>query len=123
MDKQFHLTRPCANCPFRNDDQAIELRPGRKRDIIRSLLREEAPTFHCHKTVYRKDGRNHDEEGNYRPTDVAHCPGAIAVLQKLGEETTASRLAMRFNLIGADHYLPAHELTLSGHDLGFADDI
>ena len=84
IDKQLHLTGPCANCPFRNDDQGIELRPGRKRDIIRSLLREETPTFHCHKTVYRKDGRNHDEEGNY---------------------------------------LRAHELTLSGHDLGFADDI
>jgi len=43
--------RPCSNCPFRCDDDAIELRPGRLEGIIAGILRNDMRTFVCHKTL------------------------------------------------------------------------
>lgn len=117
LKRQFALNKPCSQCPFRNDDQAIALDPGRRQEIIQSLLTGQAPTFHCHKTVYRSDNRNHDDDGNYRPIDVQHCPGAIAVVQKAGGQTTAVQLAERFGIIQTDHYEAANPLTLNPESL------
>ncbi|KRW83706.1 hypothetical protein [Marinobacter sp. P4B1] len=117
-EKQFALRRPCANCPFRNDDQAIELMPGRREQIIQDLLTGAAGTFHCHRTVYRSDSRNHDEEGNYRPVDVCHCPGAAAMTQKVGgRDMTLVQIAKRLRMIGLDHYDDALPLTIEPDEL------
>lgn len=117
-DKSFALTKPCANCPFRNDGQAIDLMPGRREQIIQDLLSGEAGTFHCHKTVYRSDNRNHDDEGNYRPVDVCHCPGAAAVTWKVGgRDMTMVQIAKRLRMIGVDHYDEALALTIEPGDL------
>lgn len=117
MKKQFSLTKPCANCPFRNDEQAIELEVGRKEQIIEELLSGVAPTFHCHKTVYRKDGRNFDDEDNYRPVDVCHCPGAAAVSKKYGRDTAMVQVATRLGYIRHDHYDEALPLTIGKMEL------
>lgn len=117
LKRQFALTRPCAECPFRNDDKAIKLDPGRKRGLIQGLLTGQTSTFHCHKTVYRSDGRNHDEQGNFHPVDVQHCPGAISVTRKAGGETTAAQLAVRLGVIQVEHYDAADSLTLSPDEL------
>ena len=38
MEKQFSLKKPCSNCPFRNDEDAIDLKIDRKEQIIEELL-------------------------------------------------------------------------------------
>lgn len=117
MKSQFKLTKPCPNCPFRRDEKAIELQEGRREQIIEDLLSGESTTFHCHQTVYRDDGRNHDEDGNYGPVDVCHCPGAAAVSRKYGRDTTMVQIASRLGFISSDHYDSAAELTLDPEDL------
>lgn len=117
MKNQFALTKPCANCPFRKDAQAIDLMPGRREQIIEDLLSGTASTFHCHKTVYREDNRNQDDEGNFQPVDVAHCPGAAAVARKFGRDTTMVQVAGRLGVIPSDHYDQAIRNTLNVDDL------
>jgi len=114
---QFDLRKPCANCPFRNDSKAIDLQPGRREQIIEDLLSGKQTTFHCHKTVYREDGRNHDEDGNYVPADVCQCPGAMAVARKFGRDTVMVQVATRLGAIPHDHYDDALPLTLEPEDL------
>lgn len=118
MDNLFALTKPCANCPFRNDSAAIELAPGRKEEIIEGLLSGEHNTFPCHKTVYRGDGRNHDDDGNYRPVDVCQCPGAAAVARKFGRDIVMVQVATRLGEISPDHYDSAMVTTIDPIDLG-----
>lgn len=117
MDKQFSLRRPCANCPFRKDHQAIELAEGRREQIIEGLLNGEAMSFHCHKTVRRGNGVNFDADGNYAPKDVCHCPGAIAVARKFGRDAVSVQLAERLGLIPLDHYDLALEDTVGAEEL------
>jgi len=117
MKNQFAVKKPCANCPFRNDDQAIPLQPGRREGIIEGLLSGEHETFPCHATVYRKDRRNHDEDDNYRPVDVSVCPGAAAVSRKFGRDLTIVQLATRLGMIPYDHYDGALAETLEPEDL------
>ena len=114
---EFKLTKPCANCPFRSDDKAISLAQGRREDIIEGLLLGREPTFHCHKTVYRSDGRNHDDSGEFRPVDVCHCPGAAAVTRKFGRDTVVVQIASRMGLIPAEHYEEALAGTIAPEDL------
>ncbi len=117
MKNQFAVRKPCANCPFRNDDHAIPLQPGRRESIIEGLLSGQHETFSCHATVYRKDGRNHDENENYRPVDVSVCPGAAAVARKFGRDLTIVQLATRLGFIPYEHYDEALPLTLEPEDL------
>lgn len=117
MEKQFSLQRPCSQCPFRIDGDAVNLSPGRKEQIIEKLLSGEHATFHCHKTVYRSDGRNHDEDGNFIPVDVAHCPGAAAICRKFGRDTTVVQIASRWGYISNEHYDLALNDTLDAEHL------
>jgi hypothetical protein len=117
MYKQFALTKPCANCPFRNDAAAIDLKPGRREQIIKDLLAGKDQTFHCHKTVYRDDNRNHDEEGNYRPLDICQCPDAAAVARKCGRDTVMVQVATRLGVIAQNHYDGAMAVTIQPEDL------
>jgi hypothetical protein len=117
VDKQFSLTKPCANCPFLNDASAIELKPGRREQIIEGLLSGKDQTFHCHKTAYRDDDRNHDDEGNYRPLDICHCPGAAAVARKFGRDTVMVQIATRLGAISPNHYDGATVLTIQPEEL------
>lgn len=117
MKNQFAVKKPCANCPFRKDSKAIELQPGRREQIIEDLLSGKDSTFHCHKTVYRNDGRNHDDEGNYLPVDVSHCPGAAALARKFGRDTVMVQVASRLGAIAHDQYDEALALTLEPEDL------
>jgi hypothetical protein len=116
MLKQFKLNQLCADCPFRKDDKAIKLEPGRIKGIIDSLVTQEVLTFHCHKTVYG-NSCNFDEEGEYTPKDVSHCPGAIAVMKKLGKDTVAVQIAERLNVIPQNHYNKAMEQSIDPEDL------
>lgn len=117
VDKQFSLRKPCSNCPFRNDDHAIELEAGRREEIIEHLLSGAHSTFHCHRTVYRSDGRNHDEEGNYQPVDICQCSGAAAVARKFGRDTVMVQVATRLGTIPPDHYDVALPLTIEPFEL------
>ena len=92
------LKKPCGNCPFRNDEGAIKLAPGRVEDIIQELLTDDWKSFHCHKTVYSQKGGFHDGDGNYLPSgNEKMCAGAMAVLHKLGRPSIGMRIAMVTN--------------------------
>ena len=110
--RQFALTRPCSDCPFRNDGKAIDLQSGRREEIIEALLRGQTSTFHCHKSVYRDDGRNHDEDGEFVPNDVCHCPGAAAVARKCGRDTQMVQIATRLGAISQKHFDEAAAATI-----------
>lgn len=71
--------RPCANCPFRCDDAAIELRPGRVEGIVQDLLESDFRTFSCHKSL---------------DAERMMCAGAVAVLAKLGRLPVIARLGL-----------------------------
>lgn len=117
VEKQFKLRQPCSNCPFIKGSGSIELMPGRRYGIIEDLIKGSSTTFHCHKTVYREDGRNHDAEGNYKPVDIAHCPGAMAVAMKCGATPTVIQIAERFGIISGQHYEDAKSSTLSPEEI------
>lgn len=76
--------RPCANCPFRNDGAAIDLRPGRVEGIVSDLLEDDQRTFVCHKTL--------DKE---RKT----CAGAVGIMHKLGRLPVIARLGLVYDVI------------------------
>lgn len=117
MLNQFNLTLPCGNCPFLNNGKAISLEDGRKEEIITGLLKGLQGSFHCHKTVHRPDGRNFNDDGDYEPVDVSHCPGAAAVSRKFGRDTTMVQIATRLGFIKEDHYDKALSLTIEPEDL------
>lgn len=115
--KTFKLTRLCTNCPFRKDDKAIPLQPGRREGIIEDLLTNKTDHFPCHGTVHRKDGRNFDENERYVANDVQHCPGAVAVCSKYGREPQMVQIAKRLGVIPWDHYDQAMEESLGPEDV------
>ncbi|MFK5949514.1 MAG: hypothetical protein QM500_12180 [Methylococcales bacterium] len=117
ISRQFALKKPCANCPFRNDVQAISLSDGRREQIIEDLLSGKDSAFHCHKTVHRSDGRNFDDNDEYVPKDICQCPGAAAVAQKFGRDVTVVQIAIRLGVISADYYDESLPLTLNAEDL------
>lgn len=107
MNNQFALRKPCANCPFRNDDKAIALQPGRREEILEGLLSGAHETFSCHKTVFRDDGRNHDEDGRYRPVDVSRRGGcrqniSVSIEPKLGYKKLFAAGSSPLNWLAAD---------------------
>lgn len=71
--------RPCSNCPFRCDDDAIELSHGRLEGIVTGLLRNDMSTFVCHKTL---------------DTQRMTCAGAVAVMAKLGRLPVIARFGL-----------------------------
>lgn len=75
--------RPCANCPFRCDDAAIQLENGRLKSIVSDLLQDDMRTFVCHKTL-----------GAQRQT----CAGAVAAMAKLGRLPVIARLGLRLGV-------------------------
>ena len=115
--KDFNLKKPCSNCPFRGDEQAIKLMPGRREGIISQLLTGQIPSFPCHKTVYRKGRENFDDEDQYQPTDICHCPGAIAVCQKFGRDPVVVQIGVRLGVIAENHYAEALELSMEPGEL------
>jgi hypothetical protein len=117
MKKCFSLNMPCANCPFRNDEHSIKLQPGRREQIIEDLLSGKEESFPCHKTVYREDGRNHDENGDYKPVDVSTCAGAAALCRKYGRDMVIVQLAYRLGVIPYEHYDSASDTVLEPGDL------
>lgn len=92
--KPYGLTKPCDNCPFRNDIPAF-LTKGRVREIERALDRGE---FECHKTTFSTGGE-FDEDGHYnRSGKEAHCAGALILLEKLERPSQMMRISERLGM-------------------------
>lgn len=97
--KYFELKRPCANCPFRNDAQAIGLAAGRLDQIKRDLLSDDHSSFDCHKSVYRKNSTVQ------KPKDQRKmCAGAASFLMEQGRPTVSMRLAFSLGLMTPNHW-------------------
>lgn len=82
MNDPFALTTPCAECPFRRDIKAY-LRPGRVRQIERSLVQDQ---FFCHKLAEER----------------VNCAGSLILLEKLEQPSNAMRMAERLGLYKRD---------------------
>lgn len=117
MERQFNLKKPCKNCPFTKADTTIHLQEGRREEIIESLLTGESMSFPCHKSVYKSDGRNFDEEGEYKPTDIQQCPGAMAVCKKFGRDAVIVQVSTRMGFIPEGHYDEALDETIEPEQL------
>lgn len=116
-DMLFALKKPCKNCPFLNNGEAVTLQDGRKEDIIEGLLAGENAVFHCHKTVYAANGNNFDKADRYTPNNVSVCAGAAAVARKCGRDMQMVQIAIRLGEISDDHYDEAVQMTIGAADL------
>jgi len=75
---KFDLTKPCGDCPFRNDI-TFYLRPERVEEILEAISGQQQATFTCHKTTGYDD-----ESGETLETkDSQHCAGALILLEKI----------------------------------------
>ena len=74
---QFHLTKPCANCPFRSD-RIPYLRLARISGILKKLL-EGNKTFACHKTL------DYEDSQAFQGRTTQHCAGALIFLLNVGK--------------------------------------
>lgn len=100
---KFTLTKPCANCPFRNDvlSQKGWLGDDRANSIYETL--KAGGVFPCHKTVtYDDNDCFDDEDGDTFVHQESHifCAGALIMLEKTGEAvgSNAIRIAERLGL-------------------------
>lgn len=93
----FRLKKPCANCPFRNDDQAIDLAPGRIEQIASEITAGDGTLFFCHKTLSGERDECYDEDGNdvdqgYQPGQRdSVCAGALIFQLKAGRVPIVAR--------------------------------
>jgi hypothetical protein len=87
VSDRFRLTRPCHGCPFRTDDSAVRLTRARVSSIERSLLQS---TFDCHETTGVTD--------EMPAKGLAHCAGALILLEKLGRPSQMMRIAERLGM-------------------------
>ncbi|KJZ17445.1 hypothetical protein TW86_04120 [Halomonas sp. S2151] len=88
----FRLKRPCANCPFRADDQAIDLAPGRIESIAEEITSGDGLLFYCHKTL--SGDRDHDDEDGYEPgASDSVCAGSLIFQMKAGRVPIPARFA------------------------------
>jgi len=79
----FNLTKPCSNCPFRNDKPEQEgwLGEDRAEEIANSITNMQQ-SFPCHKTT---DSRKNEE----------HCAGALIMLEKMDRPNQMMRISER----------------------------
>lgn len=100
FQRYYAMPKPCANCPFLKSG-AIELRPGRLKGIVESLLANDHETFVCHKTVHCSKGGDWDEEaGEYRDSgNEMACAVATLYLLNQGRPSVGMRLAMAFGVL------------------------
>lgn len=90
----FRLKKPCANCPFRGDEKAISLSPGRLEQIKSDLLADDHSSFDCHKTVYKVNST-----AKRKRSDRSMCAGAARFLMQEGRPTVNMRLAFALDII------------------------
>lgn len=86
----WRVLEMCANCPFKDDGEAIHLDEVRVTSIKSDLLN--GGNFVCHKTAYGLDV-------NMEPTDEPQtpkmCAGAYLYLKKMGMPNQIMQLAGR----------------------------
>lgn len=90
----YNLSKPCANCPFRNDIPGYLARE-RVIEIAESVLNQQS--FPCHKTTVEDDG---DEAvGELVSTaDSEQCAGAEIFAAFHGRSSQMARIAERLGL-------------------------
>ena len=89
MSHSHHMRQVCGNCPFRKKG-GIVLEEGRVAEIIDEGRKDDMHVFHCHKTVYRRDGSETPNDGTTRKV----CLGYVAVLMKERHSPVLTRLAI-----------------------------
>lgn len=97
----FNMRRPCANCPFLVKG-AIELLPGRLKQIMEGLRKDDKRVFICHKTVEK-------------PT--SGCMGALAVQFKEHRLPVLARFALSTNLLQLKDLHASGEMTVHPKDI------
>lgn len=97
----FDLTRPCGNCPFRNDRDPFGLRRARVREILGDPNGRRwwpAASFPCHKTI---------DYGRPRiPVTAQQCAGVMIILHREGVPNDAMQIGQRFGLWQPDKLDP-----------------
>lgn len=98
--------RPCSNCPFRCDDAAIALEPGRIEGIVSDLLRNDQQTF-LHKTL----------DTGERMT----CAGAVSLMSKLGRLPVIARLGLVYGVITPRDIEASAAMVIDPDDMALGD--
>lgn len=109
----FVRPSPCGNCPFSGSgpgrELAASLRPGRREDIAKSLLKDEP--FVCHK-------ENLDEDRSSAPR---HCAGASVLCDREGRPNQMMRTAERLGDLLPDVGLESVPFKSFAEWLGYSD--
>lgn len=95
--RTFRLKKPCPNCPFRNDDHAIHLSPGRIEEIAHDITRGDGQVFYCHKTLsgQRNEELMDTDEAYYEPGERdSVCAGSLIFQMKAGRVPIGLRLML-----------------------------
>ena len=104
------LVRPraCKTCPFTNPDRDAVCRPGRRKEIHRSVTLEDQ-TFHCHSEIEYGE----DDEGDAVPNTYGarQCAGLTTLLLRGGTANQVMRFAERFGeILTEDDTVPYESL-------------
>ena len=92
-DLSYSLTKPCNNCPFRNDIKPF-IRPERVDQIEQACVNAEFP---CHKTTEHDE----DEDGysiRVDNADTKHCAGALILMEKANCPSQMMRICERLGI-------------------------
>jgi hypothetical protein len=94
------LRPPCHHCPFRARYQGENdyLRPGRRLEIVRSVM--EGASFPCHETV------THDDDGHYEHSaGEVDCVGLDIVMAREGLTGQMVRIRERIGMLDPERLL------------------
>ena len=92
----FTLTKPCTDCPFRND-KPFHLTVERAEEIAHGVT-ELDQTFACHKTT--REGSEDDDGWSEMETTMKsqHCAGVLIMLEKMEQPNQMMRIAERIGM-------------------------
>lgn len=92
----FTLTKPCGNCPFRNDI-SFHLTVERAEEIAHAVTSLDQ-TFACHKTT-REGAEDDDGWSEMEATEKSqHCAGVLIMLEKMEQPNQMMRIAERLGM-------------------------
>jgi len=92
----YRVLKPCSNCPFTDNGEAMHLRDGRVDEIKAMLLEDKGNSFNCHKTVYNLEKDMSPYDGGKHPLKM--CAGAYNFLKKEDKPNDIMQIAERLGI-------------------------
>lgn len=89
----FKLKRPCSNCPFTSQPNAIKLRRERVEELAEGATEDDWFNFYCHATLDYDSDDDDDERAPIQP-GAQLCVGAMGLALATQGLTVAMRVGI-----------------------------